>query len=413
MEKPVPYNSTSIKPEPNNWIFWLGSFVVSLPVYVTAHLLSNYRGAVFNVYSLCFRDMSASFLGTSMDHLNVRFLVPLMGWLVGLRGENFYYMSPIGIFLFLSLVTAWGWRHYRSLSSALLVSLILGTLIPVQFHFAIPGWADIYCYCFFLAALLLPRWSALMVLLGLACHEFFIMYIPIIYLHHILFEHKRLFPHWRDYFYQAVLLVTALILYIHLRDAILIYHDTPPGRPFRLTWEGILQNVRKQPVWVGALFTFKFLWIFFILAVWRILRGFPSKPVRSFLEFCLMISAPLAAFLFLLYAWDTNRFLAHGFFFVMLLPLYFTRRRQLLAACFILNLLVPSFYVGWNWHVPLTLYAKPFDKSVGKYLYANGRNYHPVWKSDWHEQCLKNAEEEIRLKKERETRAAQLSQPKP
>jgi hypothetical protein len=92
----------------------------------------------------------------------------------------------------------------------------------------------------------------------------------------------------------------------------------------------------------------------------------------------LLLMPAAGAFVLLLVAHDTSRFLGHAFVFVLLLPYALPRAGTWLPAVFVLNALIPSYYFGSDWYVPCNRYARLFEPWVQKYVYE-GTRYHPIW----------------------------------
>ena len=87
----------------------------------------------------------------------------------------------------------------------------------------------------------------------------------------------------------------------------------------------------------------------------------------------------LAGLALLLVALDTSRFLGHAFIFVLLLPRVLPGARSWLPIVFVVNVLIPSFYVGSDWYAPCNRFAQRFEPVLQAYFYR-GTDYLPIWR---------------------------------
>jgi hypothetical protein len=74
-------------------------------------------------------------------------------------------------------------------------------------------------------------------------------------------------------------------------------------------------------------------------------------------------------------AYDTTRFWSTAFIFILIFPRHIiVNRNGLLALIAIANLLIPTFYFGWDWMAPLdkpavAIYQKVKAKKRGAVLF--------------------------------------------
>jgi len=333
------------------------------------------------VFGNVFRRMSETPF-RSGSPFEFRFLVPLIGRLTGLYGERYLVLSEIGGVALLTLVYLWARRFHGSRTIAALLAGALAFLQPIQFNHVAPGRADVFAYVWLLGAMLAPRWSALFVFLGLATHEFFLLYVPWIVLLHLRFDRERWLPGEWSARRRAFELLAAFAAYGAARWAIAAANDfgvrLTAGHYWALVKDDWLVEWRRQPVLLGAIVSLKLFWV---LGAWAAIRRARLGGRRVTSDLVLLAWPVAGAIALLLVAHDTSRFLGHAFPFVLLLPRYLPKPRATIGAAVALNFLIPSFYLGADWWAPCDPWAKRLAPRVERILYSPRGTYRAGW---WH-----------------------------
>lgn len=349
------------------------SIIAGSAVYGLSYLLSYHdlRGGFGEIYaSMSERPFQS---GSPFEY---RYLIPALGWMTGFRGDAYHTLSIVGGALFCVLTFAWSCRFYRSRSTALLLTLCLAFLSPIEFNHVAPSRPDVFCYVWLLCAMLRPRYASVFVFLGLSTHEFFLMYVPWLYLYLFYFAYDESYGTSRRRFQTAIGFAVACLAYAVVRWTIAALNDFSVRFSAEYYWAIIrdegLAEWRIQPIVLGLLVSLKFFWIVLPFAVRRALQT--GKRISA----ALLIMPAAAALALLLVAHDTSRFLGHAFAFVLLLPHALPRATTWLPVVFVLNAFIPSFYFGADWYVPSNSYARSFDPWIQKYFYQ-GMKYLPIW----------------------------------
>ena len=344
-------------------------------LYLLSYLLSYHNlNAVWGNYFIAMSEHPFR----SGSPFEYRYLVPLLGWITGLRGHSYQTLSIAGGALFCVLVYAWSRRFYRSRSIALLLTLCLAFLSPIEFNHVAPNRSDIFCYLWLLSAMMWPRYAPAFVFLGLSSHEFFAIYIPFLYLYMFCFSYDATYRTRRLRMRALIGLAAALSAYAAVRWAIAEANEFSVRYSLSFYWNLISTDIaaewQTQPILLGVLVSLKVFWVVLVLAALRLAR----TPPRNWAFLALLVMPAAGAFTLLLIAHDTSRFLGHAFVFVLLLPYALPRSRVWLPIVFALNTLIPSFYVGADWFVPCNRYANIFAPWM-KTLFYGGDKYLPYW----------------------------------
>lgn len=350
------------------------AIVVGSAVYGLSYLLSYHdlRDGFGEIYaSMSERPFQS---GSPFEH---RYLIPMLGWLTGLRGDAYHGLSIAGGALFCVLTYAWSCRFYRSRSTALLLTLCLAFLSPIEFNHVAPSRPDVFAYVWLLCAMLQPRYASVFVFLGLSTHEFFLMYVPWLYLYSFCFAYDTSYGTSRRRSQTVIGLAVACLAYALVRWMIGAQNDSAVRFSTEYYWaiirdEGLLAEWRIQPIVLGLLVSLKTFWLVLPFAVGRALR-IGERAVAA-----LLVMPAAAALAFLLVTHDTSRILGHAFVFVLLLPYVLPRASTWLPIVFVLNAAIPSFYFGADWYVPCNAYARSLDPWIQKYFYQ-GMKYLPIW----------------------------------
>jgi hypothetical protein len=350
------------------------SVIVGSAVYGLSYLLSYHdlRPGFGEIYaSMSERPFQS---GSPFEY---RYLIPVLGWLTGLRGDAYHALSIVGGALFCVLIYAWSCRFYRSRSTALLLTLCLAFLSPIEFNHVAPSRPDVFGYVWLLGAMLQPAHASVFVFLGLSTHEFFLMYLPWLYVYLFCFAYDASYGTSRQRSRTIVGLAVACLAYALARWIIASLNDSSVRFSAEYYWaiirdEGPLAEWRIQPIVLGLLVSLKTFWIVLPFAVGHALRI--GKSILA----ALLVMPAIGALALLLVAHDTSRLLGHAFVFVLLLPYALPRASIWLPIVFVLNASIPSFYFGADWYVPSNSYACWFDPWIQKYFYQ-GMKYLPIW----------------------------------
>ncbi|MBF8301642.1 MAG: hypothetical protein HW394_2012 [Acidobacteria bacterium] len=305
-----------------------------------------------------------------------RYLIPALGWLTGLRGDAYHALSIVGGALFCVLTYAWSCRFYRSRATALLLTVCLAFLSPIEFNHVAPNRPDVFAYVWLLCAMLWPRYAPVFVFLGLSTHEFFLMYVPWLYLYVFCFAYDASYGTARQRSRTVIGFAVACLAYALVRWTIAALNDFSVRFSAEYYWAIIrdegLAEWRIQPIVLGLLVSLKWFWIVLPFAVVHALRT-GTRMIAA-----LLFMPAAGALVLLLVAHDTSRFLGHAFVFVLLLPYALPRASTWLPIVFVLNAFIPSFYFGPDWYVPCNAYARSLDPWIQKYFYQ-GMQYLPIW----------------------------------
>ena len=296
-------------------------------------------------------NYSCQFIGLSIDPFakgqpqQYRFLIPLIGFLTGLKGNNYYIMSLIGNTFFLIMVNYWASKFYQNRLTAFLLASCMACLPVVLLNNSWYAWSDVYCYAFLLLALLYPKFCPLIIFLGLSSHEFFGMYFPFICLyyyryHHHCFEDKKI-----------VIKIMVGLLIAFASYGLIRWWFTSHSAPalsiayyiYMLPNRGLFCELRGQPLLAGLITAYKTSIILFVPFIYFALRYIKSKM----LDILLLLSALIPLSL-LFIAHDTTRFFSHTFIFILFFPKYIQQfRNSLLAFILISSILIPSFVIAF------------------------------------------------------------------
>jgi len=336
-------------------IFFISLLIGSGLGTVSFFLSCFLQGDKYNLaFSFFFKQMSLHPLAPG-NQLHYRILLPLIGYLTGLKGDHYYILSIIGTILFLTLACFWAYLFYKNWKTAFLLSLVLTGLPVVLYNNVIYGWPDIYCYIFLILAMLDPKVCFIYVLLGVLSHEFFVSYIPFICLYHCRFT-PEIFKDRKQALSQVGIGLLVLIIYGLIRFDLGFFHDSDFTVKFYadiILKNGLFSELNQQPLLFGFFTAYGMSFILIPIFIFFLLKDF--NKYRA--DLLLLISAFLPALL-LFIAHDTTRFWSNTFIFILLVPRYLPiAYNPLLLFIAISNLLLPSFYVSPVWQAPLNRQA--------------------------------------------------------
>jgi len=324
-------------------------------------LLSNFLQGP-SAFSWHFITLSFDPFSTLKNPIQYRFLVPLLGYLTGLKGQYYYILSLLGNVFFLIMVNYWGSKFYQSRLTAFLLAATMACLPVVLLNDSYYGWSDIFCYALLLVALLSPRYCFWAIFLGLCAHEFFGVYIHFIFLYYYRF-HRNFFEDKKKIMMMTVSLAAALLLYGLARLWITIHFKPEFSVGFYsglISQRGLFCELRGQPLLAGFFSAYKMSSILFIPFLYFILRYRRTK----ILDIMVLLSALLPAVL-LFIAHDTTRFFSNTFIFILLFPKYMGKMRNgLLAFILFCNALIPTFCFDPGWRAPLDKQAAWIFKKI-------------------------------------------------
>lgn len=303
-------------------------------------ILSNFlQGATS--YSNDFISSSLNPFSTHSDMMQYRLLIPLLGYITGLKGQYYYILSLLGNVLFLIMTSYWALKFYQSKLTAFLLASCMAALPVVLLNDSYYGWSDVFCYALLLMALLSPRYCPLIIFMGLTTHEFFFAYIPFIFLYHYRF-HPHFFEDKRKLIKIILGLLAALLIYSLIRSWITSRLTPQLTTTFYLSSikdNGPFYQLTLPPLLAGLISAYKMSLILFIPFLYFVLRYIRSKTLDV-----LVLVSTLLPLLLLILAHDVTRLISNTFIFILLFPKYIPHMRNGLLTFILLgNLLIPSF----------------------------------------------------------------------
>lgn len=269
-----------------------------------------------------------------------RFLAPAIAELFGMSGYLYFFLFSLlvafGVIFFVIL-----WLNRQGIELGWLPLLSLCTSSFVIFNFEMPGYVDQLMIMLALLMAATPMSSVArlgIVALAMATHELsLVIFIPLVMLFGTAIERKGMV------ILGVVYGSLFLILNASWFGSISTVHSAIP--PYG---KSPLQFFIEEPglIFLGILASHKLLWIFPVIAAWRAFRRGSYWPAVAVLF-------PLLFPLFTLpFAIDTSRLMGWGFAGVLLALLYLVKREgkmpQYFMPLMLVNLLVPSLYIGLN-----------------------------------------------------------------
>ncbi len=286
-----------------------------------------------------YADMSIAPFEAGEGWYYKRLLMPAIANLFFLQGRAFF--LPFSLFftlVFIQLTRIWLSANKITLTFVQLLSLCTSSFIFYQFQ--LPGYPDALMHIFLLVAVTFPlKNSSKVTLLVLAVltHESS-MFISVILAYFILDKRSLL----RFYSICALYCLFWIGSYGFAPDAAVHSHQVDGF--------SALQWMQLNPIreFIGVLFSYKALWIFIIIALpllWQ------KKEYKSlWLSVLLLLSSFGMTFL----AVDTSRIMGWSFI-VLLLAIKTVHQsdvkdkiKKSLNTVYIINLLIPSVYIGLN-----------------------------------------------------------------
>jgi hypothetical protein len=317
-------------------------------------------------FSFEYMQMSRDPFAATGD-LRRRFLLPLIGFCFGLTGDRLVF-----VVLFLLFLTFLGLSLYLVKSLALQFSsafFILANLcfLPLfEFSLAAGSWPDVGIYCCFAWALVFIEQGVLFAAVGCLFHESLIFLLPGILLLGSLRTSTLSSSQYALWFLRLLLVSCASIM---SRD--LFFSSKGPAYSpdsyLSVLKENILNGPWRQPYLLGIVITLKSGALFIPL-------GLLQKTVRGLLKKEIVLCvACVGSFIVALYvAKDFSRVIS------LLFPLHFfaliqlRSRESLLASGALINLIIPSYFISFEWFASLRSTLGYLDVLV-----------HALWK-DWH-----------------------------
>jgi hypothetical protein len=273
------------------------------------------------------------------DWQNTRLLMPAFSYLLFLRGGAYFYAFFLGIvFVFIAALHVWNQRHAHL---ALWEFFSICTASFVIFHFQAPGYPDVLVYLFFLLVMLddfSPAAKLSALVLALVTFESSIFVGAVLAL--------RYLPRRERLLYLLAIGVYGLVwLAAWNFDALAILSSRNVDGLSGLGW--VLQQPGRELL--GLFMGYKALWV---VIVWGAASAFQSGR-RSEGLFILMVIG--AAIFMTTSAVDTSRLMGYAFpalltsLAILTDPAASTRTgRRILSSLFLINLAIPSVYVGLN-----------------------------------------------------------------
>ena len=310
-----------------------------------------FHGATFS------KMAEAPWMISSENWVQYRILSPLLGYCLFLRGNNFVWFMLLITVLFLGLVYVQSRNKQMSPSESLGVAALMAFSTPVLFLLYFPGYTDLTTYIFIVLMMMYSEKKLLCFFLfgiSLFNHEMILLFVPWIafLLNKNKFETKK-------YFLTLGALFIASLPYWLFRLYVSGRADVHYDADFYFSRNNILWTL--EHIWklfpLGVFEAFKLFWLIPVLAL--IYYQKQKQKQNSFLiAFILIMTGTL---LQLLIASDTSRLIGLAFP-VILMGAFgmkekwgenFSSRLWLLV---LINLFIPSCYVGQELIVPYTPY---------------------------------------------------------
>lgn len=289
------------------------------------------------VSNILVKSMGAGYLQISVDPFNQmtnwyyrRLLVPALAYFTHLNGI-FYH---IFFYFLVYVLIAYSVRVLSIKSTWQLVSIFSSGFVVYQFQF--PGYVEVLVGVLFLIAFTqeLSRYQrAILLSLALITHESaaIFMFAPLLFL----------VDSWKDrFFYASIVLLYVFTVLMNFSFDInnLVSLQTSVGATS--SFDYLKQNLDYGAY--GIFFSYKVLWVFYF---WYLFLNVSAKE-KAFVS-CVVLLPLLQIFI----AVDISRLVAFGFLGIFLaIKAVFesSQKKQLINALLILNLVVPSYYVGTN-----------------------------------------------------------------
>jgi hypothetical protein len=309
-------------------------------IYVAPHFEAGFNGLQYAILS---KD---PFEFITPNAFRYRILPPLLGYLTGLRGTNFFILPLIFAILFLSAIY-WSFRkkHFSPFDSVLMSALIAFSCV-VLIQLTAPGYTDaVYYFFLFMSFVFIPKpyISAFFYCLALLSHESCLFMFPglVLYFWHL---NRNNFRYVLKY---AVLLGTSTIPMFLYRYWVSLHIDVEYDMSFYFSEENIRFTLGKvlPLLSAGTFFAFKLFWI---LPVYILFRSVQKRNYSMFLFLAVMIVCDLAQ---LVIAYDVTRMLCLAFPIVLISaeelkkesPQKFT---YLILILILLNFLIPQYFMS-------------------------------------------------------------------
>lgn len=269
-----------------------------------------------------------------------RALMPALANTLGLSGYVLYLLFSIFFtVLLVYLVLAYFEKNGTRLSSVTVLSLLTSSF--VMYGFEMPGYPDQLAMIFLLLMLLLPpsmhaRLS--LVALSLATHEASVlMMLPVIAFFFTREEQQSTMKLLGVY---AFLVLAGTQFDVERLFTAHAFFDATGFSP----WDYIVRN--PTAALVGIAVAYKLFWIVIATAAVRALKGGEPTVART------IIACTLVPLVVIPFAVDTSRFAGFGFLGLLAAVRYVVDQKVLTGRTFdivaIMNLLIPSVYVGLN-----------------------------------------------------------------
>jgi len=321
------------KYEHHNYIW---PILVAVGVSIGLSILTFQAGPLSNGEDYSQRSIAP--FTQSGDLYSTRLLMPALSYFLFLRGYWPYYVFFLIItILFIALLFAWnkennvlpGWQFFS-----------LCTASFVIFQFQVPGYPEIIIFLFFLLVIqkeISQKSKLSLLLLALVAHEAS-LFIGLVLAWRYLFKKEAFI-----YIFSVIVYVGVWALFSNLNiSEVFVSHSV--SKMSGLEW--VLTHPLREVF--GVFIAYKTLWLLF---GWAIIVGIHLK---LFDDVKFIIANIFAAIFMTFLAVDTSRLMGYAFpgLLVSLLVLKNkisnTLSNNVLSVIFLLNLIIPSVYIGLN-----------------------------------------------------------------
>ena len=323
-------------------------FVTIAGIYITPHFTAAFHGYNYSLLS------NSPFDFSSNNPLRFRILLPLLGYLLFLRGPLFVIVPILFLWLLFSAI----YHNYRRKNYPGADALLFSSLVAFSCAGLIPivaaGYTDSGTYLFlFLAFTMIKRtgWSALNFALGLFNHECSLFLLGPLLLYHY-YSHQKDVPKTARF---TMYIIFAVVLYGAYRYIVAQLTSVEYDWDYYFANLGKVTNIHRvwRSTFVGAFFAFKLLWL---LPMYALFLTFKAK---EYLLALVITSIIFCTFLQLLIAYDITRIMCLAFPAILLSAERLKREfpseqfTRILFVLILANLFVPQFLVADGEIIPM------------------------------------------------------------
>jgi hypothetical protein len=300
---------------------------------------------------------------SSENWVQYRILSPWLGYLFFLRGNNFVWFMLLIVVLFLGLIYLLSRKNGMSPVESLGIISLMAFSTPVLFLLHFPGYTDLTTYIFIVLLMMYAERKMLCYFIfGIALfnHEIILFLVP--WIAFLLNDNKY---ETKKYFQTLGRLFIASLPYCLFRFYVASHVDVHYDMSFYASGNNILWTL--QHIWklfpLGVFEAFKLFWLLPLLAL---LYYRKQKKNYFLISFVLIVAGTC---LQMLIASDTSRLIGLAFPVILLGAFAmkekwgekFSSRLWLLV---LINLFIPSCYVGQEVIVPYTPYIFQWLSSI-------------------------------------------------